>query len=118
MQREESVFNKVKKFLDDTRRREPLWWYRTHGGGRTKRGLPDICIVYRGLAIWIELKKPGGVASKLQLRRIKEIKSAGGLAAVADCVANVQSVLQAAKGRLDQLERARASILAGEIESP
>lgn len=106
--REESVFNKVKKILDSTRRREPLWWYRTHGGGRTKIGLPDIHVTYYGRSVWIELKKPGGKASKIQLRRIKEIKAAGGIAFVADCAEDVHSGLLAVMAKLSPAELATA----------
>ena len=93
--KEQSVFLKVKQLLDGMRAREPLWWFRTHGGGRTKKGLPDICVCFYGLSVWIELKKPGGKASKIQLQRIKEIRAAGGTAIIADNAEQVAGVLRA-----------------------
>jgi hypothetical protein len=35
-------------------------------GAGLKAGVPDILIIYRGMAYWIELKAPKGVISKVQ----------------------------------------------------
>jgi len=48
-----------------------------------KGGIPDIVGVMNGQFIAIEVKKPGGRPTALQLVQIRKIKEAGGLACIA-----------------------------------
>lgn len=94
MKPEQRVFLQVKKYLDSLKAHGfPVWYYRTHGGGRTKRGLPDLCVVWCGLAVFIELKAAGGEATPIQKHRLAEIKRAGGSAIIACSVADVRDEL-------------------------
>jgi hypothetical protein len=42
-----------------------------------RSGLTDIIVVYDGRAIWLELKSPAGVASKVQRQVCAELRAAG-----------------------------------------
>lgn len=54
-----------------------------------KRGTPDILAVISGRFVAIEVKRPGGKPSKLQLAQLKRIEAAGGVAFVADSIDDV-----------------------------
>jgi hypothetical protein len=60
-----------------------IFHWKNHGGLGSAPGLPDICGVYKGRAIAIELKAPRGVLSPYQQTFIDRINEAGGLAFVA-----------------------------------
>jgi len=60
-----------------------VFHWKNHGGLGSAPGLPDICGVYKGRAIAIELKAPRGVVSPAQQQFIDRINEAGGLAFVA-----------------------------------
>ena len=49
----------------------------------TKNGTPDILFCMRGKFGAVEVKKPGGRPTALQLVQIRKIREAGGLACVA-----------------------------------
>jgi hypothetical protein len=55
-------------------------WYVTklHGGPMQKAGLPDLLCLRHGRAVFLEVKRPGGSATKLQVRRMAEIYDKGG----------------------------------------
>jgi len=51
--------------------------FRIHGGPFTAPGLPDV-FVFRGGQCWaLEVKRPGGKASKVQLAVIGSLRAAG-----------------------------------------
>ncbi len=82
--RESNFWNATRKKLESLRQAGyPLWFWKTAGTGRTKKGLPDVDIVFHGFAIKIELKADDGEPTALQERRIMEIRAAGGRAFVA-----------------------------------
>ncbi len=56
--------------------------FKVHGGETMMNGLPDICGVYQGKSIWLEVKMPGGVVSKIQQYRHQAIRDAGGYVVV------------------------------------
>lgn len=45
-------------------------------------GRPDLVVCARGRFIALELKRPGGRVTPLQAQRLKEVRAAGGVAAV------------------------------------
>lgn len=47
-------------------------------------GMPDLLMLKNGRAVFLEVKRPGGKATPLQLARIDEIRRVGG--AVAEVV--------------------------------
>ena len=61
-----------------------------------KRGVPDILAVISGRFVAIEVKRPGGKPSRLQLMQIKRIQAAGGIAMVAESVDDVIDALASA----------------------
>ena len=69
-------------------------------------GTPDIICCMGGLFLAIEVKQPGKSPSKIQEHRIRQIKSAGGVAMVATSVDDLMDQLE--KVARD-LKRARAT---------
>lgn len=61
------------------------WILKTHGSPYQTQGVPDlICISRTGRLLAIEVKRPRvGRATELQLRQIKRINDAGGVAGIA-----------------------------------
>ena len=70
-----------------------IFHWKNHGGLGSAPGLPDICGVWKGRAIAIELKAPRGIVSDQQQRFIDRINEAGGLAFVARSVDEVIAAL-------------------------
>jgi len=60
-----------------------IFHWKNHGGLGSAPGLPDICAVYKGRMVAIELKAPKGIVSPAQQTFIDRINEAGGLAFVA-----------------------------------
>lgn len=61
------------------------WWVlKIAGGGFQRPGIPDLLCVKGGKAIFLEVKRPGGRPTPLQLHVIDEIRTVGG--AVAEVV--------------------------------
>lgn len=66
------------------------------GNAFQESGLPDIFFTCRdlaGRAVWIELKKPGEKARKLQAYKIRHFRRAGAVAVVVDSVKEVWMML-------------------------
>ena len=61
-----------------------------------KRGTPDLLAVINGRFVAIEVKAPGGKASKLQIAQLRRIESAGGIAILAETVEDVIACLASA----------------------
>lgn len=75
---------KVKKFI-----RQHLkamfpgsWVYCPPGGAFGRAGVPDFLILYKGVMIAIEAKADDGRPTKLQLKRLNELKEMGCIAAI------------------------------------
>lgn len=64
------------KYLDSI----GAWYCKPATYGRGKSGVPDIVACIKGKFVAIEVKRPGKVATKIQARRMDEIKAAGGIA--------------------------------------
>jgi len=47
-----------------------------------KKGIPDIIVCYRGKYVALEVKRPGGKPTELQLWNINEIRKSGGVAEI------------------------------------
>ena len=69
----------------------PIWWMKIGGSALQKRGVPDLLIVLNGRAVFLEVKVPGNNATPLQLRRLDEIRNAGGVAMVCRTVEEVEA---------------------------
>lgn len=60
----------------------------------TCNGVPDRIYLRRGVYVWIEWKKPGGVLSAIQVKRIKEMKEHGATVYVFDNLNEAKAVLK------------------------
>lgn len=77
--------------------------FKIHGGPTMMVGLPDLIMCYRGQFIGMEIKvpDPSSQPSKIQVRRIKEIREANGRAFVVRSVASAMRILDAVDAELD-----------------
>lgn len=78
---------------------EFIGWYvvKTHGGRYQAAGLPDLLCLRAGRAVWLEVKQPGKKPTKLQERRLAELRSAGCVAEVVTSVGEALRVLTLAR---------------------
>ena len=76
--------NKVKQWVDKLMKEwfPGAWRYCPPGGRFGKNGEPDRLYLWSGVFIAIETKVPGNPATALQLKRLRDIAAAGGVAAV------------------------------------
>ena len=66
-----------------------------HGSVYSTLGDPDLTILYRGIHVECELKRPGEEPTPLQLHRLAEWGRAGAVTAVVHSVAEMRQVMQA-----------------------
>lgn len=90
-QPEARIGNAIRKFLEQSG--VPYFGFKVHGSPAMMSGLPDLVCCINGRFVGIEFKQPGQKASAVQELRHKQIRKAGGVAIVADCVADVQQLL-------------------------
>jgi len=65
------------------------------GGANSKTtGVPDIFFGYRGYVIFVEVKKPGGILSKIQAFQIQDLRKKGNIAIVASDLKTVQELIK------------------------
>lgn len=57
--------------------------WKVHGGPCQQAGIPDVCIVWHGLSLWVETKMPGNTASPIQKHIHRKIRAADGSVLVA-----------------------------------
>lgn len=84
----------VQKILDYCRGRGGRW-VKIHGGDNPYQevGIADILGCYRGFFVALEVKQPGGEASRKQELFLRSIEKAGGFAAVVESLDDVIEVL-------------------------
>lgn len=58
------------------------WWTKFHGGPFTAAGVPDLVGVVEGRSFFLEVKRKGEHASRVQLRRHDQLRRAGAFVAV------------------------------------
>ena len=83
----------VKVLAKLKKRGEPVWWVKIAGGPWQRAGLPDLCVVYRGQTLFVEVKKSPNVLTLLQIETIRAIRHAGVAAEVVWSVAEFRRVL-------------------------
>src|SRR3990172_5805834 len=99
---EGKLTDRVVKYLKGLQARgEPLWFYKVHGGPYQKAGVPDLCIVYYGRAVFLEIKTLGKKLSPLQEHTCNQLQKAGAIAEAVYGVEGVAAALQAAKDGRD-----------------
>jgi hypothetical protein len=89
---EARIIKQITDYLDSLN--EPVWWFKVHGSRWQKAGVPDLCIVYRGWAVYLEVKQEGKEPTSLQRHTMKQIKAAGGTAEVVRSVEDTQEILE------------------------
>lgn len=107
------VKDKIKKLL----KAHGIWYYMPVQNGMGVVGIPDLICCYEGLFIGIETKAPlknpttfdqrWNKATANQQARMREIQLAGGIAFVADDVAQVEELLNDIKPLADLNRNAR-----------
>jgi len=66
---------------------------KTHGGPQ-RRGLPDLIGVFRGRALALEVKRPGGRPTRLQEYELGRWAAAGAAAAIVTSVDDVKRLIE------------------------
>lgn len=90
---EEGYFQKKIKEYIEKRFPEAFVW-KAAAGPYSQAGIPDICCVINGRYYGFEVKRPFiGEASEIQKKTIKEIRAAGGVAAVVCTIKEAKEVL-------------------------
>lgn len=72
----------------------PIFYVKLHGSHMQRAGLPDLLIVYRGKMIAVEIKRPGGKPTALQVHTLSEMALAGAYTSIATCVNDVRSAIE------------------------
>lgn len=85
----------VKKIKDMLEKDFPGFYFKSHGSGYQKTGIPDILGCHKGIFIGIEVKTPKtkNNVSELQKKCIRDINQAGGIAFVAWDENDVKTIL-------------------------
>mgnify|MGYP001222844928 CR=1 FL=1 len=79
---------------------------KTHGGPH-RRGLPDLIGAYRGRALALEVKRPGGRPTPLQQYELERWATAGAVAGVVTSIEDVKTLVREvnASGTADETGR-------------
>lgn len=78
------------KWLKQLESLQPVFTFRTHQAGKTKKGIPDIYICYWGVSLWVEAKKDQTCGpTDIQAKRIEMIRKAFGFAI---CTSNINDI--------------------------
>ena len=88
--KESDLIKKIKSYLKGI---PNIFYWKEHGGQYGTAGIPDIIVCYKGKFIGLEAKVGNNKATKLQEMTIREIRQAGGYAAVVRSVEDVKEIL-------------------------
>lgn len=66
---------------------------KNHGNAFSIKGLPDLLCIKDGVCVWLEVKRPGEQATRVQLHRHRELRSFGCRVAVVTCVGEARDFL-------------------------
>ena len=88
---------RVKSILDWLKLVEhyhPIFVFRTHQTGKTKKGIPDIHLIFYGCALWVEAKKDQvAKPTEIQAKRMDQIRKAFGYSICTSEVADVRALM-------------------------
>ncbi|MBF7029698.1 VRR-NUC domain-containing protein [Staphylococcus kloosii] len=89
---EKKVENKIRNFLESS----GAFVMKTHGGSPgVPVGIPDLFAIYRGIAIFIEVKREkGGRVKPIQIAQIDNLKQHGAIAIIANGVSYVEDLIE------------------------
>jgi hypothetical protein len=68
--------------------------HKTHGGPCGHAGAPDILGAYAGRPLALEVKKPGGRLTRLQIKELAEWEKAGAISGQVESVQDVKNLLK------------------------
>ena len=74
--------------------KEDIYIINVHGGGRQKKGIPDLLILLKGKYIAIELKVGDNEATEKQEYEMECIENAGGYVGVAWTIQDVIDIIE------------------------
>ena len=63
-------------------KRRGIWFEKSIGNAYSRRGRPDLMVIIKGFAFFLEIKRPGGKPTPLQEHRLAQLRAAGAVAAV------------------------------------
>ncbi|WP_273483645.1 VRR-NUC domain-containing protein [Desulforamulus ruminis] len=89
---ERSIVNTILKYLNSL---PECYAIKTHGG-QYRGGQPDIMGSFQGRFLALEVKRPGGKPTKLQMEILKKWAAAGAIAGVVYSVDEVQKLIREA----------------------
>lgn len=93
--KESTVTRQITAYLKTLKQAgEPIWFTKLHGGPMQQAGLPDLIVLYRGRLFAVEIKRPGGKATQLQLHTLAEMQKAGATVCVARSVDDVRTLIE------------------------
>jgi hypothetical protein len=73
--------------------------WKEHGGRYGTAGLPDIIACVDGRFVGLEVKRPGGKLTALQLSTLERIRAAGGVAEMIDSVDKAKAIINSVMER-------------------
>ena len=87
------------------------FFWKAQAGPYCRQGIPDVCAIINGHFYGFEVKRPGGLPTKIQEETIRQINSAGGTALVVTTTEQVQDAIREWESR--EMARCRASASGG-----
>ncbi len=83
---EKDIVSDIKKYLKSIGAK-PIKY---HGSAFSEAGIPDLLVCYKGMFIWIEVKRRGQKCTPIQIAVQNELKGAGAIGLVAYDLMNVK----------------------------
>ena len=79
-------------------REKGAWVLKVHGGGWSRRGIPDLLVCHRGRFVALEVKAGSRSATPLQTHELRQIGAAGGKGAVVRSVTEAIAIVDLEAG--------------------
>ena len=70
------------------------WVFNVHGSPYQQVGVPDLLVGYQGRFYAMEVKRPGGVLSAVQVKVIEEIRASGSVAGRVESIEEAERLLE------------------------
>ena len=99
IEREKSIENRIKNYL----KKNNIYYFKVHGNGFQKVGIPDIVACINGKFTGIEVKRPGGKPSPLQIANIEQIRNNGGSAEIVYSFEEAKQFIDSVLGKKDSV---------------
>ncbi len=85
----------VDKIVHHLRTLDGCWYYKTHGGPWGRAGVPDLLVHRHGVLYGLEVKKPGGKPTRLQITEMENLRNSGAVTAIVTSVNDVKEIMGA-----------------------